>query len=75
MDRARSAAENFPRMYEVKTGNLLFAEGVRQEAEVQSPEAALVDAARAGDRAAFERLYDLYAPLVHCVLLALVPYG
>ena len=62
-------------MYEVETGNLLFAEGVRQAAEVESPEAALVEAARAGDREAFTRLYDLYAPLVHGVLLARVPYG
>ena len=63
-------------MYEVETGNLLFSEGARRrEAEVQSPEAALVAAARAGDREAFERLYELYAPLVHGVLLARVPYG
>jgi RNA polymerase sigma-70 factor (ECF subfamily) len=63
-------------MYEVETGNLLFVER-RQEAaaEAQSPEAALVEAARAGDRAAFERLYHAYAPLVHGVLLARVPYG
>jgi RNA polymerase sigma-70 factor, ECF subfamily len=62
-------------MYEVETGNLLFAEGARAPAEAQPPEAALVEAARAGDRAAFERLYELYAPLVHGVLLARVPYG
>jgi RNA polymerase sigma-70 factor (ECF subfamily) len=62
-------------MYEVETGNLLFAERRQEAAEVQSPEAALVESARAGDRAAFERLYELYAPLVHGVLLARVPYG
>ncbi|HEX8355390.1 MAG TPA: sigma-70 family RNA polymerase sigma factor [Pyrinomonadaceae bacterium] len=62
-------------MYEVETGNLLFAEGARASAEVQPPEAALVEAARAGDRPAFERLYELYSPLVHGVLLARVPYG
>lgn len=62
-------------MFEVETGNLLFAEGARQAAEVQTPEAALVEAARAGDRDAFERLYATYAPLVHGVLLARVPYG
>jgi RNA polymerase sigma-70 factor, ECF subfamily len=33
----------------------------------------LVDAARRGDRAAFGRLYDRYARLVHGVLLAKVP--
>jgi RNA polymerase sigma-70 factor (ECF subfamily) len=62
-------------MFEVETGNLLFAERERPEAEVQTPEAALVADARAGDREAFARLYDLYAPLVHGVLLARVPYG
>jgi RNA polymerase sigma-70 factor (ECF subfamily) len=63
-------------MYEVETGNLLFAEAARATAaETQPPEVALVEAARAGDRAAFERLYHAYAPLVHGVLLARVPYG
>jgi RNA polymerase sigma-70 factor (ECF subfamily) len=62
-------------MYEVETGNLLFIERRQEAAEVQSPEAALVEAARAGDRAAFERLYYSFAPLVHGVLLARVPYG
>jgi RNA polymerase sigma-70 factor, ECF subfamily len=33
----------------------------------------LVSAAREGDRAAFGRLYDRYAPMVHGVLLAKVP--
>src|SRR5918998_3178765 len=63
-------------MFEVETGTMFFVER-RPEAgaEVQPPEAALVEAARAGDRAAFERLYELYAPLVHGVLLARVPYG
>ncbi|HEX8503501.1 MAG TPA: sigma-70 family RNA polymerase sigma factor [Pyrinomonadaceae bacterium] len=62
-------------MYEVETGNLLFAERRQEAAEVRPPEAALVEAARAGDRAAFERLYHSYAPLVHGVLLARVPRG
>ena len=62
-------------MYEVETGNLLFAERRHEAAQTQPPEAALVEAARAGDRAAFERLYELHAPLVHGVLLARVPYG
>jgi RNA polymerase sigma-70 factor (ECF subfamily) len=65
-------------MFEVKTvSNLLFMEGERHEAEspAPSPEAALVTAVRAGDREAFARLYELYAPLVHGVLLARVPYG
>ena len=37
-----------------------------------SETALLVDATRAGDRAAFGRLYALHAPLVHGVLLARV---
>jgi RNA polymerase sigma-70 factor, ECF subfamily len=35
-------------------------------------EAADVDAARSGDRAAFARLYERFAPMVHAVLLARV---
>ncbi|MBC7930704.1 MAG: sigma-70 family RNA polymerase sigma factor [Rubrivivax sp.] len=53
-------------------------EGERQVADAATdarpPEAALVEAVRAGDREAFARLYDLYSPLVHGVLLARVPY-
>lgn len=38
-------------------------------------EASLVDAVRdGGDHQAFERLYQLYAPMVHGILLARVPY-
>lgn len=33
----------------------------------------LVEAARRGDRTAFQRLYGLYAPMVHGILLARVP--
>jgi RNA polymerase sigma-70 factor (ECF subfamily) len=36
---------------------------------------ALVAAARAGDRGAFGGLYRRYAPMVHGLLLARVPYG
>jgi RNA polymerase sigma-70 factor, ECF subfamily len=36
---------------------------------------ALVSAARDGDRAAFGRLYDRYARMVHGILLARVPLG
>jgi RNA polymerase sigma-70 factor, ECF subfamily len=38
-----------------------------------SLEAELVQAARAGDRAAYGRLYDRFAPMVHGLLLARVP--
>jgi RNA polymerase sigma-70 factor (ECF subfamily) len=62
-------------MFEVETSSLLFAEDERGgTAEVESPEAALVAAVRAGDRDAFARLYESFAPLVHGVLLARVPY-
>jgi RNA polymerase sigma-70 factor, ECF subfamily len=63
-------------MFEVETGTLLFAER-RREAAAEAPpsEVALVESARAGDRAAFESLYRAYSPLVHGVLLARVPYG
>ena len=40
-----------------------------------SEDALLVGAARDGDRAAFGRLYDRYARIVHAVLLTKVPVG
>ncbi len=40
-----------------------------------SPEAALVAAVKGGDREAFARLYGLYSPMVHGILLARVPYA
>lgn len=43
------------------------------DAPERSGDAALVDAARSGDRAAFTRLYDRFAPMVHAVLLARIP--
>lgn len=65
-------------MFEVETGSLLFMdEALREDgaaAAEMSPEAALVASACAGDRDAFTRLYELYAPLVHGVLLARVPF-
>lgn len=62
-------------MFKVETGSLLFTKGARGEAtEMESPEAALVAAVRAGDREAFARLYEAFSPLVHGVLLARVPY-
>lgn len=44
-----------------------------QDGSVQSIEVVLVKAVLAGDRDCFARLYDLYAPLVHGILLARVP--
>ena len=46
-----------------------------QSAAEASEDARLVGAARDGDRAAFGRLYDRYARMVHGVLLAKVPLG
>src|SRR5579863_6246871 len=49
---------------------------VRGESVPQvSEDAQFVTAARSGDRAAFGRLYDRYARMVHGVLLAKVPVG
>jgi len=45
----------------------------KQSAREVSEDATLVGAARDGDRGAFGRLYDLYARMVHGVLLARVP--
>lgn len=42
-------------------------------AEGTPDEVRLVEAARGGDRGAFGRLYDRYAPMVHGILLARVP--
>jgi RNA polymerase sigma-70 factor (ECF subfamily) len=39
-----------------------------------SPEVALVEAVRRGDREAFGQLYNMYASMVHGILLARVPY-
>lgn len=62
-------------MLEAETTTQLFFAGEEADAAEGHPDAALVSAARAGDREAFSRLYGLYAPLVHGVLLARVPYG
>jgi RNA polymerase sigma-70 factor (ECF subfamily) len=70
-------------MFEVENSSLLFmdverhqsgGEGAAEAAAVVSPEAALVASVRAGDPEAFAGLYALFAPLVHGVLLARVPY-
>jgi RNA polymerase sigma-70 factor (ECF subfamily) len=63
-------------MFEVEASKLLFMEEGRQRdaGVAHAPEAALVEAVRAGDRDAFARLYEMFAPLVHGVLLARVPY-
>jgi len=46
---------------------------LRQETPHASPEATLVLAVLQGHRESFEQLYQLYAPMVHGILLARVP--
>jgi RNA polymerase sigma-70 factor (ECF subfamily) len=61
--------------------NLFFIAGAAgaspavQPAPEPTPEALLVEAVRGGDRESFGRLYALYAPMVHGILLARVPWG
>jgi RNA polymerase sigma-70 factor (ECF subfamily) len=60
--------------------NLLFmtaASGTAAVAEPafeKPPEILLIEEVRGGDRDAFGQLYDLYAPMVHGILLARVPF-
>lgn len=66
-------------MYEVEAaGKMLLMAGNERPANAppaipQNPVAILVEAAQSGDRDAFGRLYDLFAPMVHGILLARVP--
>jgi RNA polymerase sigma-70 factor (ECF subfamily) len=65
-------------MYEVEaTANMLLTTGqlpvTIDEDRVVRPEVMLVKAVLAGNSDLFGRLYDLYAPLVHGILLARVP--
>ncbi|MGA9769274.1 MAG: sigma-70 family RNA polymerase sigma factor [Blastocatellia bacterium] len=59
-------------------GKLLILASQPQSATVAvtetSPEALLVEAVRRGEREAFGQLYNMYAPMVHGILLARVPY-
>jgi len=48
---------------------------IRQRSDEQPPEVALIQAVLAGDRDKYGRLYSLYSPLVHGILLARVPRG
>jgi len=71
-------------MFEVETSSsLLLMDGERRrarddggapQAAPAAPEAALVEAVRGGDREAFAGLYEIFAPMVHGILLARVPY-
>jgi RNA polymerase sigma-70 factor, ECF subfamily len=73
-------------MLEAETGGKLFfmeseARGAASRPAVRAEpssapqtEEALAAAARGGDREAFARLYELFSPMVHGILLARVPY-
>lgn len=57
------------------TGDLIILVGqAQQKASRAGDNARLVEASRAGDHDAFRRLYDLYAPMVHGLLLARAPH-
>jgi RNA polymerase sigma-70 factor (ECF subfamily) len=56
-----------------RQGTLRVREVVTQLVGGRSESACLVGAAREGDRAAFGRLYQLFARMVHAILLARVP--
>ena len=66
-------------MYELQaTADSLLMTGaetqmIREQSQTVSPEALLVRAVLDGDRDVYGRLYGLYAPLVHGVLLARMP--
>jgi RNA polymerase sigma-70 factor (ECF subfamily) len=66
------------RMYEIESDGLLLVArqtqpAIATEENRSSEQSRLIEAVRQGDQDAFGRLYDLYAPMVHGVLLARVP--
>ncbi len=68
-------------MFELNaTADLLLMNGqsqaaLKQQQEELGPEAGLIRSVLTGDRDQYGRLYDLYAPLVHGIVLARVPRG
>jgi RNA polymerase sigma-70 factor (ECF subfamily) len=65
-------------MYEIESDGLLLVArqtqpAIATEEERSSEQSRLIEAVRQGDQDAFGRLYDLYAPMVHGILLARVP--
>lgn len=64
-------------MYEVEAAAadmlLMVGESQPEEARPESPSVSLVREVLRGDRDSFGKLYDLYAPMVHGILLARVP--
>ena len=66
-------------MYEIEMALPLLVRQTQPVAEERAAEvsanALLVEAVRRGDQEAFGKLYDLYAPMVHGILLARVPWS
>ncbi|HEY7912277.1 MAG TPA: sigma-70 family RNA polymerase sigma factor [Blastocatellia bacterium] len=65
-------------MYEIESDGLLLVArqtqpAIATEEDRSSEQSRLIEAVRQGDQDAFGRLYDLYAPMVHGILLARVP--
>jgi RNA polymerase sigma-70 factor (ECF subfamily) len=60
---------------EATANMLLMTEGFGSTAETEPVEVTLVRAVLAGEHDRFARLYEMYAPLVHGILLARVPRG
>src|SRR5215471_5697083 len=66
-------------MHKIEENGLLLVAGQTQPAVAptvteNSAETVLIEAVIGGDQEAFGRLYDLYAPMVHGILLARVPW-
>ncbi|HEX8776086.1 MAG TPA: sigma-70 family RNA polymerase sigma factor [Pyrinomonadaceae bacterium] len=72
MSEVEAIADLFP-ISEGRHGMTASAAAVA--APVRSPHASLVEAVRRGDQSAFTRLYELYGPMVHGILLARVPWN
>jgi len=67
-------------MYKLESNGLLLVArqpqpAVRARVTESSEEALLVQAVRHGEQEAFAKLYSLYAPMVHGIVLARVPWG
>ena len=67
-------------MYKIESNGLLLVAtqtqpATRTRVTEPSEEALLVRAVRHGEQAAFARLYSLYAPMVHGIVLARVPWS
>jgi len=67
-------------MYKLEGNGLLLVArqtqpAARPRVTESSEEALLVKAVRHGEQEAFAKLYNLYAPMVHGILLARVPWG